>query len=472
MPLRRDRDLFEISPVHVLPQADGRNGDAVVGGVLRQAEAVAFFRNTVRQQHDVFVSGVDRQNLAVGFGQRGRDLRAAIRHDAADFALDQRPCCRRVRIGTSHMKELSKISTPTRSSGLRFSTTPMAASARQFDLLAFHRRRLIDDQHHAGALRRARRNQLRRERCAPADLRARPCDRRKRCARRRSISAPPPPCTNFFERAACRPAASHPVLMLLKTTSCVPSRSAGSVFDCTKSNLFAVSTSTMWPSVPGGSSETHCTRGRRTATAFSKRDSPRPGGLDLAAEIDRAGGVQAGADADAVLAGFERDLMRADLLAFGRQFDGGGGRARRINGEIHRESFAGEDRAGNADRFGLQLAAAPGPRARWYRSERRVAAACQAARVTAPSFSLPSVISAMRCSMPAGSEASAWRMGASRLVPRPSAPAVRASLNPASLSRRAAGECARTESRRSDCCRARCRSASAERALAREIRIA
>ena len=35
--------------------------------------------------------------------------------------------------------------------------------ARQFDLLAFHGRRLVDDQHDAGALRRARRHQFRRE---------------------------------------------------------------------------------------------------------------------------------------------------------------------------------------------------------------------------------------------------------------------------------------------------------------------
>ena len=41
------------------------------------------------------------------------------------------------------------------------------------------------------------------------------------------------------------------------------------------------------------------------------------GGFDFTAEIDGTGRIQAGADADAVLACFKRDLVRADLLAFG-----------------------------------------------------------------------------------------------------------------------------------------------------------
>ena len=47
--------------------------------------------------------------------------------------------------------------------------------------------------------------------------------------------------------------------------------------------------------------------------------------------------------------------MRADLFAFRRKFDGGLSGARRIDGEIDREVFAGEDGAGNADGFGLEL---------------------------------------------------------------------------------------------------------------------
>ena len=71
----------------------------------------------------------------------------------------------------------------------------------------------------------------------------------------------------------------------------------------------------MWASVPGGSSEIHWTRGRRTATASSKRDLAQICGCNFAAEIDGAIGVEAGADADAVFTRFERDPMRADLFA-------------------------------------------------------------------------------------------------------------------------------------------------------------
>ena len=154
-----------------------------------------------------------------------------------------------LRMGTSHMKELSKISTPTLIVGLQIFHHADSRQPREFDLLAFHGRRLIDDQHHAGALRRARRNQLRRETCAPADLPARPCDPRRRCVRRRSAARRRRPARTSSRRCLSA-AGTASILMLLKTTSCVSSRFAGSVFDCTKSKRFAVRTSTMWPSVP------------------------------------------------------------------------------------------------------------------------------------------------------------------------------------------------------------------------------
>ena len=56
----------------------------------RQIQAVAFFGNSVGQQHDVLVSRLRRQHALEGFGQRRRDLRAAVRADARDQPLDQR----------------------------------------------------------------------------------------------------------------------------------------------------------------------------------------------------------------------------------------------------------------------------------------------------------------------------------------------------------------------------------------------
>jgi hypothetical protein len=79
----------------------------------------------------------------------------------------------------------------------------------------------------------------------------------------------------------------------------------------------------MWPSVPGG------IFGNPLDFRAAHRDGvlearfAQTGGFDFAAQIDGAGGIEAGADADAVLAGRERDLVRADGLAFGRKFHRG-----------------------------------------------------------------------------------------------------------------------------------------------------
>ncbi len=51
----------------------------------------------------------------------------------------------------------------------------------------------------------------------------------------------------------------------------------------------------------------------------------------------------------------ERDLVGADGLAFGGEFDRGFGGARGVDGEVDREVLAGEDGAGDADGFGLEL---------------------------------------------------------------------------------------------------------------------
>ena len=79
------------------------------------------------------------------------------------------------------------------------------------------------------------------------------------------------------------------------------------------------------------------------------------GGLDFAAEVDGAGGVEAGADADAIFTGGEGDLMGADGLAFGGEVDGGLGGFGGEDGEVDGETFAGEDGTGDADGLGLEL---------------------------------------------------------------------------------------------------------------------
>ena len=58
MPCGELRDLFEERAVDVLPQADGRDGDAVVDGLLGEGHAVALFGDAIGEQHDVFVDRV------------------------------------------------------------------------------------------------------------------------------------------------------------------------------------------------------------------------------------------------------------------------------------------------------------------------------------------------------------------------------------------------------------------------------
>ena len=101
--------------------------------------------------------------------------------------------------------------------------------------------------------------------------------------------------------------------MLLKTTSCVPSRSAGSVFDCVE--VETVRRQHVDDVAFGARrifrNPLH-TRAAHGDGVFEARFA-QTGGLDFAAEIDGARGIQAGADAHAVLTGLERDLVRAPI---------------------------------------------------------------------------------------------------------------------------------------------------------------
>ena len=125
--LGEGRDLFQIRAVDVLPQPDRGNGDLVLRRLPGERHAVAFLGNAVGQQHDVLVDGIRGQDLAVSFGERRGDLRAAVGRDAGHQAFDRRAIVGALRIGTVHWNELSKMSTPTRSMGRRFSITPIEA---------------------------------------------------------------------------------------------------------------------------------------------------------------------------------------------------------------------------------------------------------------------------------------------------------------------------------------------------------
>ena len=107
--------------------------------------------------------------------------------------------------------------TPDEIVGLEVLDNADGGQAGQFDFLAFHGGRLVDDQDDAGALRRARRHQFRGESAGQSIL---------RCVFVIDINvvfagdqqSPAPACTKCSRRALSASGTAS-VLMLLKTTS-------------------------------------------------------------------------------------------------------------------------------------------------------------------------------------------------------------------------------------------------------------
>ncbi len=138
-------DLFEIRAVHVLAQADGGDGHVLRGRFLGQIETVAFFGDAVGEQHDVLERGVRGQHFAIRLRQRGRDLRAAIRDDSRDQALDQD-----LVFGAANrhvpLKRVVEDQHADQIDGAKILHHADRGLPRQLDLLAFHGRRFVDDQ--------------------------------------------------------------------------------------------------------------------------------------------------------------------------------------------------------------------------------------------------------------------------------------------------------------------------------------
>ena len=145
------RDLVEISAVHVLAQAHCGDGDLFEIRFARKLHAVAFFRDAVGQQHDMLVRRVGRQNAAIGFVERGRDLRAAVGGDAGDQPLDQRAVLSAADrngplVGVVEDQHAHQVDGP------KIIHHADRRQPRQLDLAPLHRRALVDDQHHGRPL--------------------------------------------------------------------------------------------------------------------------------------------------------------------------------------------------------------------------------------------------------------------------------------------------------------------------------
>ena len=157
--LRRGGHLFQKRAVDVLAQPDRGDGHVVGQGFARQRHAVALFGDAVGEQHDVLVDGGLRQDLLVGFGERGSDLRAAIGRDAGDQPLDGGAV-----VGPADRHgPLERVVEDQHAHGVdgpQILHHADGRQARQLDLAAFHGRRFVDDQHDGRALGRARRRQL------------------------------------------------------------------------------------------------------------------------------------------------------------------------------------------------------------------------------------------------------------------------------------------------------------------------
>src|SRR5262249_26155831 len=135
------------------------DGDVVVERFLGELHAVAFFADTVGEQHDVLVNGLLRQDALVGLSEGGRDLGTAIGRDAADQLLDRRAI---FGLADRHgpLEGVVEDEYADRIDGPQVLDYTDGGEARQLDLAALHRARFIDDQHYGGTLGRSRRREL------------------------------------------------------------------------------------------------------------------------------------------------------------------------------------------------------------------------------------------------------------------------------------------------------------------------
>ena len=156
-------DTFEISTVHILAQADGRDRDLQLGGLPRQRNAVAFLRNAVGQQQDVLVDRFGFPDLIEGFVERRRDLSAAVGDDPGNQLLQYI----RFAVRTQRDRPLEGVVEDQHADTIDRAEVRDDADGRlpgELHLLALHRRRLVDDENHRGAFGRAGWGQARGER--------------------------------------------------------------------------------------------------------------------------------------------------------------------------------------------------------------------------------------------------------------------------------------------------------------------
>ncbi len=106
--------------------------------------------------------------------------------------------------------------------------------------------------------------------------------------------------------------------MLLKTTSCVSSRSGRQRFRLHDIETVGRQNVDDVAFGAGRVFRNPLHAGAPHGDGVFKTRFAQTGGLDFAAQIDCARRIQTGPDADAVFARFERNLVRTDLLAFRR----------------------------------------------------------------------------------------------------------------------------------------------------------
>jgi hypothetical protein len=102
-------------------------------------------------------------------------------------------------------------------------------------------------------------------------------------------------------------------------------------------------------SLPRGSWVTKRALGRRRATDWAKRTSPRPSALTTPARSMAPGVLRATWTRTRFIHGLEGDGAGADGFAFGGKVDVGGGGAGGFEGDFDGEAVAGEGLGGEGD---------------------------------------------------------------------------------------------------------------------------
>ena len=296
----------------------------------------------------MFEGGLYRHDLAISLRERGSDLRAAIGGDAGNQALHQRPV-----LGLADrnrpLERVVENENAHQIDGPQVLHHPDRSEARQFHLLAFHRRRLVHDQDHACSLGRARRREFGGQQTVQRILDGFVLGIDITLAADHQHAA-----ALLHERLEVRlerrgqrfqiPVVQHHGLIAVQR---LHRRGAGLFHVVLRSLQYAqqMRAGARW--ILGKVKQPGPPQGER----LRKSQLAQALGRDTPLHLHRAAGGETGVKPHAALARRQFHFLHAQRLALGSELDLRLGRPRRAHHEVDRKPLAGERRARRGDGF-------------------------------------------------------------------------------------------------------------------------